>query len=229
MRTGKLYVVFLLAIISSSCTGAEQNTASGFPSRRTFSKDTVFGSLHVNNTNRDSLENLYGKFVMPGDQALIDQGEFVKAKISLRVPLYPSGWVTDFENIFSSHDEYALDSILSAYEDLTRVEIGVVTIDSTWTTREGFDSFVLRLHNFWGEGKKEKNNGILIGISQGYKLIRISYGDGIRSVLSDEKTKEIIDEHMIPEFIKSDYFTGTRNGIFAITDQLGPLEAAHRH
>jgi uncharacterized protein len=132
----------------------------------------------------------------------------------------PKGWANDFEFLFTMEEETTLDSIISEYKKKTNIEICIVTIDTTFTTKEKFDDFVLHIHNTWGVGEKIKNNGIVIGISAGYRQMRISNGFGIENLLSDEETKQIIDNDFIPLFKKSDYYGGTLNGLQALIKKL---------
>lgn len=129
-------------------------------------------------------------------------------------------WTNDFENIFSESEEHILDSLVKAYEKATTNEIIIITFDSTWITNQDFDKFVLAIHNNWGIGKKGINNGIVIGICPDLRKIRISNGYGIEKKLSDEETKRIIDETIIPEFRKENYFEGTKKGILALISKL---------
>jgi uncharacterized protein len=128
----------------------------------------------------------------------------------------PIGWVNDFEKIFTEEENLKLDSILSKFEKKTSNEIAIVTIDSSWITKEKFDSLTLVIANKWGVGKKENNNGILIGISKGLRKIRIQNGKGIVPKLSDKETKLIIDNYFIPEFKNGNYFKGCFAGILEI-------------
>ena len=47
--------------------------------------------------------------------------------------------------------------------------------------------------------------------------MRINNGDGIETKLSDAETKDIIDNIIIPEFKKGNYFQGLRNAIVETT------------
>lgn len=78
----------------------------------------------------------------------------------------------------------------------------------------------LRLANTWGVGKKEKNNGVTICISKGYRRMRICNGYGIEKVLSDAETKAIVDRDFIPSFKAGDYYKGTLMGLEAIMARL---------
>lgn len=125
----------------------------------------------------------------------------------------PTGYVNDFEHLFTDEQKEEINEILSHFEIETSVEIAVVTISPANTPKERFEALTLHIANQWGVGKKGKDNGILIGISSGYHRIRIQNGKGIITLLSDSETKKIVDDTFIPEFQKNDYFAGTVNGI----------------
>jgi len=132
----------------------------------------------------------------------------------------PLGWTSDFEHIFLKEQILELDSIVAKFEKETKNEIAIVTIDSSWTIKEKFDSLILSIANFWGVGKKEINNGILIGISTGLRKIRIQNGYGIEGKLSDAETKKIIEDVMLPEFKNGNYFEGTRSVLLALMQKI---------
>jgi uncharacterized protein len=123
------------------------------------------------------------------------------------------GSVNDFENIFSDQEEKTLDSLIKDFEKQTSIEIAVVTLDTTMTTLETFNSYTLRLLRDWNIGKKKKNDGILIGISSSLQRVRISNGLGVEKSLSDIETKRVLDDFMFPEFRKGNFFEGTKKGI----------------
>lgn len=137
-----------------------------------------------------------------------------------KAPPHAGKWVSDFEDMFSIEDEKILDSLINQFEKETTIEIAIVTLDTSWTIKETFDDFVLAIHNYWGVGKKEKKNGILIGICPGYRTIRISNGYGIEGKLTDSETKKIIDNIIVPEFKKGDYFQGIRKALLEIFNEL---------
>lgn len=132
----------------------------------------------------------------------------------------PIGFVNDYEGLFSVPQENALDSLLSAFENETTIEIVVVTLDSTIVSRENFDDFTLTLGNTWGVGKRNKNNGMLIGLSSGMRHIRIHNGYGIEPILSDSLTGAIIRDYFVPEYRKGNYFAGTWMGVIKIIEHL---------
>jgi uncharacterized protein len=128
----------------------------------------------------------------------------------------PISWTNDYEDLFSDLEQTKLDSIISKFERETSIEISIVTIDTIKTSKEKFDDLTLHIAQTWKIGKVEKDNGILIGISKGYRRIRIQNGDGIEKIVTNEETKEIIENYFIPEFKKGEYYSGTLNGLCKI-------------
>jgi uncharacterized protein len=155
-----------------------------------------------------------------GDTSFFGYGEFPSTKYKVQFHLKALGWTSDYEHIFTEEQIFELDSIISNFERETTNEIAIVTIDSSWTTKDNFDSLTLAIARNWGVGKKEKNNGILIGISTGLRKIRIHNGYGIEKILSDAETKKIIDDIIIPEFQTGNYFEGTKNGLLALMQKI---------
>jgi uncharacterized protein len=136
-----------------------------------------------------------------------------------RFPL-SQGFVNDFEDIFTPEEEAYLDSVLTVFEDSTSIEIAIVTLDSNHTTGNQFDSYTINLANYWGVGKANKNNGVLIAVSASLRRIRINTGTGIEDRLPDQKVKQIINKKFIPNAAKGDFFTGTKNTTESIMTSL---------
>ncbi|MCI9846496.1 TPM domain-containing protein [Flavobacterium pectinovorum] len=130
------------------------------------------------------------------------------------------GWINDYERVFSEAEERKLDSVVSRFERETSVEIVIVTIDTIKIAKETFDNLSLHIAKKWAIGKKGKDNGILIALSKGYKRIRIQNGNGITKIISDEQTKEIIEQDFIPEFKKGNYYKGVLDGINKLIEVL---------
>lgn len=133
----------------------------------------------------------------------------------------PEGWVSDFDNIFTDDQKQSLDSLISDIELRTSIEFAIVTIPVDATVEERFDELTLHIARTWGVGKKEMNNGVLIGISVGYRRLRIQTGLGIEPVLTNEITQNIIDQVFVPAFKGGNYYKGTFDGILEIINVLG--------
>lgn len=130
------------------------------------------------------------------------------------------GFINDYVQLFTDDENKALDSLVSAFERTTTVEISVATVDSAMVKDKDFEDYTLVMLRTWGVGKKDKNNGILIVISPDLRRMRIQNGYGIENILSDAETKYIVDNSFIPKFKEGKYFEGTRNGIIAIINKL---------
>ena len=148
---------------------------------------------------------------------LLLPGVFVQAQQSTNFDVpKPEGRVSDYEHLFTLEQIHTLDSIISGYENLTTVQIALLTIDTGMVSKEDFDAYTLHMANTWGVGVIGKDNGVLIGISKGHRKLRIHNGYGIEKLISNEETKQVIDETMIPEFKKDNYYEGALQGLLQI-------------
>lgn len=199
-----LCLLFLITGITyASCQ--QQNTRSG----KVPKGDTLFVEVPA-----DSADIAYARKAL-GDS--LQEGEFVSSAFKKQIPLVPQDYVNDYIHLFTQPQIATLDSIISNYEKKTTNEVAIVTIDSQWIKKDSFESFLLKLHNTWGVGQKDKNNGIVIAICPGHRIARINFGYGIEKVFAEEQTKQIIDTYMIPAYRKGDWFTGTRDALNEIT------------
>jgi uncharacterized protein len=150
--------------------------------------------------------------------ALAQSGKFKKL-----IPATPIGWVSDFEKDFSDEQLHVLDSIINLHEVETSNEIAVVTVEIdtiTIKSLEEFEKFAFELAHEWGVGKDEKDNGITIVFSKKLRMIRIEIGEGLTAKLTDDEAKAIIDNLIIPEFRKSNYFDGILKGLSEIIKEI---------
>jgi len=132
----------------------------------------------------------------------------------------PIGYVNDFASLYTSEQSTYLEKIIAEFEQRTEVEIAIVTIAKEFKSTEDFDTYTLALANKWSVGKKEKNNGILIGINPTIRYMRIQNGYWIETFLSDAETKAIIDKLFTPSFKKGEYYQGTLKGLQGIIKHL---------
>jgi uncharacterized membrane protein YgcG len=207
-QTGLVAVVTIVALYFS---GTACTQTGKIPKR-----DTLFVEVSGDNIDSSLLKKVYGDTVQPG--------EFVSANYTLRIPLIPKDHVNDYINLFTPAQIATLDSLIMQYEKKTTNQVAIITIDNRWIKVDSFESFITKVHNVWGIGQKDKNNGILIGICPGHRKMRISNGYGIEKVFTDEDTKKVIDSFILPEYKKGNYFEGTRNGLQAIMMKVGTIK-----
>jgi len=128
------------------------------------------------------------------------------------------GYVNDFEGILSVEQISDLNNIITENEKKTTDEIIIVTTKSfdPYTT---FKDYALELSKYWGIGKKDKNNGVLIVLSKQLNQTSILIGNGLVEKLSSEKAHIILESKIIPEFKNDNYYGGIKNGVLEILNE----------
>jgi uncharacterized membrane protein YgcG len=130
-----------------------------------------------------------------------------------------SGYVTDWENLFTDGEVAHLDSLIGQFETSSGIQIAIVTVDSSMTTRDNFDSVILHIANTWQVGQ-DSSRGVVIGVSNSLGILRIQNGVGVASALPDAATQKIVDTNFLPEYEKGAYYKGTLEGLTAIIQKL---------
>ncbi len=143
---------------------------------------------------------------------------FNQDTLSVNFPV-PTGFINDFEGILTPKQEQKLNKIITKQEKETSDEIAIVTIDSI-TPYPDLYHYSLDMANTWGIGKKGKDNGVLLIFSRKLRNIQIQTGKGLEKALTDEEAKRIIDQVIIPEFKKDNYYLGVKKGLMAILKEL---------
>ena len=227
--TRSIYIFSFCLLFLSNVIG--QNIKPSFLERK-FNQNLLLIKTKI---IADSIVNIYGdssSFVIEKiindialQKSLIQQNStrfdnLICSTYKIPFVIKPLGWTSDYQHIFSKDQISELDSLISKFEKQTKNEIAIITIDSSWTTKEKFDSLILSIANFWGVGKKDIYNGIVIGICTGLRKISIQNGYGIEVKLTDSATKKIIDDCILPEFKKGNYFLGTKNGLIELMHKI---------
>jgi uncharacterized protein len=117
--------------------------------------------------------------------------------------------------IISEAQGAELEQMLDAFEQETSNEITVVIIDDL-----GGDEawhFATELGKKWAVGKADKDNGVVILVKptkeKGGHQVFIAPGAGLEGAITDISCGEIVDNELIPNFKKGDYFTGIKNAV----------------
>lgn len=129
-------------------------------------------------------------------------------------------FVLDFEKLFDKNQTKELNDIIDDFEKKTSIEIAIISFEEKYKNEEDFHKNTLFVANWIGIGKKDLDNGILIGISTKSRKIRIENGNGIERILTDAETKSIIEDTFIPNFKKGNYYIGTLEGLKKIIEAL---------
>ena len=128
-------------------------------------------------------------------------------------PIRLTPWISDYEGLYTEEQEAKLNEVINTFEAATTIEIAIVTLDTLKVSKNKFEDLSLHIANTWGVGKPDKSNGILIAISKDYRFMRIQNGNGIKKIITDDETKQVINNYFIPEFKIGNYFEGTLNGL----------------
>jgi len=123
----------------------------------------------------------------------------------------PPRLVNDFADILSVGQERSLENKLVAYNDSTSTQITVVTIKSLGGEEASF--FAFELGEKWGVGQQGEDNGIVILIAPNERKTFIATGYGTEGALPDAYAKRIVENVMLPEFKKGDYFGGITKAV----------------
>jgi len=94
----------------------------------------------------------------------------------------PIHWVNDLNNTFNKSFEDEMNRIIDSFEENTGVEIAIISIQSTSDIENEGKSFF----NYWGVGKKDEKNGILIIVSTNPEASTIILGEGLNKIITND-------------------------------------------
>ena len=121
----------------------------------------------------------------------------------------PPRLVNDFAGIFTPQQIHVLEDTLVRFSKKTSNQVTIVTVKDL----AGMEAsqFAYEIGEQWGVGGSKLNNGVVILIkpkneTKGQAFIATGYG--VEGVLPDASCSRIINNEMIPEFKKDDYFAG---------------------
>ena len=82
------------------------------------------------------------------------------------------------------------------------------------------EDYSFRVANQWKIGDAERHDGVLLLIAPKEKQVRIEVGKGLEKVLTDDISKKIITDKMLPHFRKGNYEAAAQAGVDALTEVL---------
>lgn len=132
----------------------------------------------------------------------------IPEKPSLQTSVY------DYIDLLGSSEKKALEQKLINYSDSTSTQIVVAIIEST--EGENINFLGAQWGQKWGIGQADEDNGILVLLAHGDRRIAINTGYGAEGSLTDAMSRRIIENVIIPEFKRGDYYAGLDKGSDAI-------------
>ena len=128
------------------------------------------------------------------------------------------------DGIVSASVQANIDSLLLDIRRQSSSEVVAVIVDDI--DSDDIDSYATELFNFWGIGKSDKNNGILILVAKDMRRAVIRTGYGAEGVLPDIISGRILRNEMFPRFREGDYEGGLLSGVQAVHKVITDPEAA---
>lgn len=122
----------------------------------------------------------------------------------------PPRLVNDFTGTLNASELDRLERKLVAFNDTTSTQIAVVLVN----TLGDYDKaqFADLLGEKWGVGHKGKDNGLVVLVKPKTAEERgeafIATGYGLEGAVPDAVVKRIVEEEMIPHFMRNRYFDG---------------------
>ena len=137
---------------------------------------------------------------------------------------YPAyqGFLNDYTNTLTEEWKTKTLQLIASVEKETTCEIAVAIVESL----QGItvEEYAARLFEKWGIGKEKEDNGILILICTegevGNRPLKIEVGYGLEGVITDLEAGEIVNDIIVPNFQKGDFYTGLNNAILTIAEQI---------
>ncbi len=120
--------------------------------------------------------------------------------------------VNDYDSIFNPEQRKELSNLIYDYSIKTTRQIVVATIDNI-SPYSNIQKFATDLANYWGVGTAKKNNGLTIVVCNPCRQIGIATGTGTEQILTNEICKEVIENTIIPEFKKGNFYDGIKKSV----------------
>ncbi|MBA4357130.1 MAG: methanol dehydrogenase [Desulfovibrio sp.] len=145
---------------------------------------------------------------------------FALPAFALDVPPHGGQWVVDQARLLPAREKSALAESLRAYAAESGNQIVVLTIPGL--QGEDIAAYANRVAREWAVGEKDKNNGVLILVSQAERKVRFEVGRGIEDRLPDLRAKRIQQDITVPHFKAGRYAQGFTETVAAIRLVLTP-------
>ncbi|MBG9378064.1 TPM domain-containing protein [Panacibacter sp. DH6] len=116
----------------------------------------------------------------------------------------PPRLVNDVAGVLSPEQREILEQRLVDLDNNSSNQIAIVTVPDL----QGYDvaDYANKLFRSWGIGGTKNNNGVLILVAPNERRVRIEVGYGLEGAIPDITSKHIIEDDIIPNIKKGDYY-----------------------
>lgn len=121
-----------------------------------------------------------------------------------------TGRVVDQADVIDSKLEDQLTARLARLERETGAQMVIVTTQSL--KGQAIEDYSLRMANAWGVGSKQGHNGLMLLVAPNERKVRIEVGRGLETVMTDKICRQIIQQAIVPHFLKNDMAAGIEAG-----------------
>lgn len=135
---------------------------------------------------------------------------FVPKSLAVEVPVL-KGRVNDYASMISAGAEREIDQKLVSLEENGSTQVVVLTIDSLGG--EPLEEFSIRVAEAWKIGQKGFDNGVLLLVAKKERKARIEVGYGLEGALTDLTAGRIVDNVIVPLFVKGRFDEGFVRGV----------------
>lgn len=111
------------------------------------------------------------------------------------LPNWKDKYVNDYGNILNESQKSELGVLFSGVDSETTAEITFISVQECAPYAPS--DLAIKLLNYWGVGKKDKNNGFLILYCVREKKIYGASGYGLEGILPDSKIGRLLDENYV--------------------------------
>lgn len=137
--------------------------------------------------------------------------------------LQPTGYVNDYQNLFTPEQKDTLEKMMSDYEKKTSIEF---TFVAYYIDNADYDQELVReLAEKWGVGKSNLNNGFMMFLSYSEEPGKSNYfnatGYGLEPFLPDGKLNNIEYRVLLPLLKDGKIYEGYKEYILACQNELG--------
>jgi uncharacterized protein len=114
--------------------------------------------------------------------------------------------VTDFAGLLTPEEISGLEEKLRRFEASDSTQVAILIIPSL--EGEVLEDFAGRVAEAWRLGQKGRDNGVLLFIAMKERQVRIEVGYGLEANLTDARSRRIIENEIVPNFGRQQYYQG---------------------
>lgn len=122
--------------------------------------------------------------------------------------------VTDLTATLDAQQTQTLEARLADFEAKKGTQLAVLIVPTTQP--ESIEQFGIRVVEKWKLGRKGVDDGALLIVAKDDRALRIEVGYGLEGVLNDATANRIIEEIIVPNFKRGEFYAGIESGMAAM-------------